>query len=298
VNERFEELCGRAKLAFTEGDADRSVELYEAAELLADEHGEADLADRAFCYRCSVLIELDRAHGEIPRLKRILLASQDATNRWLAAYSTAVAFDLDDDLERACSYARRALELVPDDPVQRARAANLNATLALRSSRFDEAETWYGDALEAHRGLDGYDLINAAQVKDNLGYVLMCTDRVEQGLVLCEEACSSLEAMKVDYGLYEVLQDLCYGYILADRLDAAQECGERAFELAREHDDALVVKNCLFLLSEIAVRRGDAFRARRHLRDLAAYYPEVAVSEEIIDVFLTTDLTTVVNLRG
>ena len=43
---------------------------------------------------------------------------------------------------------------------------------------------------------------------------------------------------------------------------------------------------------------GDTFRARRYLRELAAYYPEVGVSEEIIDVFLATDLTSVVNLRG
>ena len=48
----------------------------------------------------------------------------------------------------------------------------------------------------------------------------------------------------------------------------------------------------------IDVRRGDTFRARRYLRELTAYYPEVGVSEEIIDVFLQTDLTTVVNLRG
>ena len=54
----------------------------------------------------------------------------------------------------------------------------------------------------------------------------------------------------------------------------------------------------LFLLSETAVRRGDTFRARRYLRELAEHYPDVGVSEEIIDVFLVTDLTAVVNLRG
>jgi hypothetical protein len=50
-------------------------------------------------------------------------------------------------------------------------------------------------------------------------------------------------------------------------------------------------------LSEIAVRRGDTFRARRLLRELVAHYPEVAANDDIIDVFLATDLTTVVNLR-
>jgi hypothetical protein len=68
--------------------------------------------------------------------------------------------------------------------------------------------------------------------------------------------------------------------------------------VAIECEDQLIAKNCLFLLSEIAVRRGDTFRARRYLRELSAHYPEVGVSDEIIEVFLATDLTTVVNLRG
>ena len=83
-----------------------------------------------------------------------------------------------------------------------------------------------------------------------------------------------------------------------DELDMASNCGERALELAIEHDDQQIAKNCLFLLSEIAVRRGDTFGARRYLHELTAYYPEAGISEEIIDVFLATDLTTVVNLRG
>jgi hypothetical protein len=85
---------------------------------------------------------------------------------------------------------------------------------------------------------------------------------------------------------------------MADDLDRASECGEKALDLAVEFEDDQVAKNCLFLLSEIAVRRGDTFRARRYLRELTAYYPEVGVNEEIIDVFLATDLTSVVNLRG
>jgi hypothetical protein len=95
-----------------------------------------------------------------------------------------------------------------------------------------------------------------------------------------------------------VLQDLCYGYVLVDDLDRAFRCGTEALELAVEHSDQQITKNCLFLLSEIAVRRGDTFGARRYLHELTAYYPEAGISEDIIDVFLATDLTTVVNLRG
>jgi len=125
----------------------------------------------------------------------------------------------------------------------------------------------------------------AAQVEDNLGYVMMCTNRLDEGIRSCEAARAILEEMGAEHYLYEVLQDLCYGYVLADELDHALSSGERALELAIEHNDQQIAKNCLFLLSEIAVRRGDTFGARRYLHELTAYYPEAGISEEIIDVF-------------
>jgi tetratricopeptide (TPR) repeat protein len=300
MRERFDCLLEQAEAVFAAGELERSAELFAEAERLASDYGEKDLADRAFCNRCAVLIELDRAETAVPRLKRILLSSSDPSNRFLAAYFTAVASDLADDSQRATSYAERAMALAAEwgEPDARARAANLVGTLAVRSSRFADAEAAYSEALSLHGGRDGYRRIMEAQEKDNLGYVLICTDRREDGLRLCEEAKGTLEAMGADHYLHEVLQDLSYGYLLDGQLERAEECGERALDLALANDDRLVVKNCLFLLGETAVRRGDAFRARRRLRELAGYYPEVALSEEIIDVFLATDMTSVVNLRG
>jgi tetratricopeptide (TPR) repeat protein len=233
-------------------------------------------------------------------LKRILLGSGSPRNRFLAAYYTAVAYDLDDDLAKASSYARRAAELAAElpEPELRARSANLAGNLALREAEFEAAESCYQQALAAHGGRDGYHRLMEAQEKDNLGYVLLCTARIGDGLSLCEQARETLEAMGDVHYLPQTLQDLCYGYLLNDNLDLAQRCGERALDLAAAAPDPLVVKNCLFLLSEVAVRRGDSFRARRYLRELTTHYPEVGISEELIDVFLATDLTTVVNLRG
>jgi tetratricopeptide (TPR) repeat protein len=300
MRERFDSLLEQAERVFASGELKRSAELFAEAEHLADEHGEKDLADRAFCNRCAVLIELEQAATVVPRLKRILLSSSDPRNRFLAAYFTAVASDLDDEPQRATSYAERAMALASEwgEPDARARAANLVGTLAVRASRFADAEAAYREALSLHDGRDGYRRIMEAQEKDNLGYVLICSDRCEDGLRLCEEARGTLEEMQADHYLGEVLQDLCYGYLLHNQLERAETCGERALELALANDDRLVVKNCLFLLGETAVRRGDTFRARRRLRELAGYYPEVALSEEIIDVFLATDMTSVVNLRG
>ena len=265
-----------------------------------DEIGEVDLADRAFCNRCSILVELDQGADQIPKLKEILLSSSDTRNRFLAAYCTGVAYFISEDLERADSYARRATGLARElgDQALEGRSLNLVGTLAARDSRFDEAEEAFSRCLDAHREGDGYQRVMAAQVEDNLGYVMLCTDRLDEGIRHCEAARTILEDMGAEHYLYEVLQDLCYGYVLVDDLEKAFGCGTEALELAIEHEDQQIAKNCLFLLSEIAVRRGDTFGARRYLHELTAYYPEAGISEEIIDVFLATDLTTVVNLRG
>jgi len=300
VSARYDELVRAAEAAFTADGFERSAELYSEAVLVAEREGDADAADRAFCSRCSVLLELDRGAEEIPKLKEILLRSTNPKNRFHAAYCTAVAYDISGDDEKAHSYADRAAEFADElgDPVSSSRSLNLVGSLAIRGSRFEEAERAFVRSLAAHQGLEGHHRMTEAQVRDNLGYVLMCTDRLSEGLATCEQARATLEQLGADHYLYETLQDLCYGHLLAENLDRAEECGERALDLAVDFEDDQVAKNCLFLLSEIAVRRGDTFRARRYLRELTAYYPEVGVNEEIIDVFLATDLTSVVNLRG
>ena len=300
MKQRFDELLLRAEEALGADDFERAAELFTEAESLARGHGEVDLADRAFCNRCSVLVELDRGADQIPKLKEILLRSGDTRNRFLAAYNTGVAYFVSEDFERAQGYARRASGLAREvgDGSLEYRSLNLVGTLAARASLFDEAEDAFQRCLEAHQGMDGYQRVMGAQVEDNLGYVMMCTDRLEEGIRHCETARAVMEELDAEHYLFETLQDLCYGYVLADDLESAYECGSKGLELAVEHHDEQIAKNCLFLLSEIAVRRGDTFGARRYLRELTAYYPEAGVSEEIIDVFLATDLTSVVNLRG
>ena len=300
MRERYDELLRLGERAVADNDFESAVDLFTEAESVAREGGEVDLADRAFCNRCSILVELDRGADQIPKLKEILLSSNDTRNRFLAAYCTGVAYFISEDLERADNYARRATGLARDlgDQALEGRSLNLVGTLAARDSRFDEAEEAFNRCLDAHQECDGYQRTMAAQVEDNLGYVMLCTDRLDEGIRHCEAARAILKDAGAEHYLYEVLQDLCYGYVLVDDLEKAFDCGTEALELAIEHEDQQIAKNCLFLLSEIAVRRGDAFGARRYLHELTAYYPEAGISEEIIDVVLATDLTTVVNLRG
>lgn len=300
MSETYDVLVDRAQAAYTSGDLEQAVALFDDAERVARTNGDHVAADVAICRSCYVRFELEDAAPSIALLKQVFLRNLDARTRWMAAYYVAVGCDIAGDLDQALQWADRSSDLavVLDDPKSEIRCRNLAGILATRRSEFEQAEPAFRRALELQRELDRPQPEFEAQLIDNLGYTLICTQRLSEGLEHCETARSGLAAAGARHLLYETLQDLCYGYILDDQLERAQSCGEEALDLAIEHDDQLIVKNCLFLLSEIAIRSGDTFRARRYLRELTAYYPEIGVSEEIIDVFLQTDLTAVVNLRG
>lgn len=298
--ERYDELLRAAQEAYTEGRFEDSLAAAEEAERLALELGRTDLADRAACNCCPALAELDRLDEQVPRLQRALLRSDEPKTSWMAAYYVAMAFHIADQPEQALAYLRRAMDLADKvgEPASTAATSNLFGNLSLLTGDFKAAEAAYLKTLNTYEGFEGYRRAMAAQIRDNLGYTHLCTDRIASGIALCDEARALMEEAEVAFLLHEPLQDLCYGYLLADELDAAREHGERGLALALEADDRRVVKNLMFLLAEVAVRCGDPFRARRYLRELAQYYPELEVSEEMIDVLMAVDFTSAVNLRG
>ncbi len=296
----YEAYRQRAEAAFAAGDAEAALGAWRQAEAEAVRRGDSERADLAFCNQAAILIDLERGDDCLPRLKRILLGSGRPRTRWMASYYTGMALYMATRLQDAMGYARRALSFA-DELGENAPAAatnNLVGNIAVLDSRFDEAEAAYRRALDAYQGLAGYHRSMASLVRDNLGYVLMCTERLQSGIELCDTSRRELEMQKALHLLPQPLQDLCYGHLLDGSLGEARRHGERGLELAMEADDRLVVKNTLFLLAEVAVREGDRFRARRFLTELVRCYPEVAPDEDIIDVFLDLDLTRVVNLRG
>ncbi len=298
MSRAYDDLTRAARRAFIEGRLEAAAELFERARLAA---GDPVEADRAFCNRCAVLVELEAVGSEVSELKRILLRTTDPKTRWMAAYYTALAYDLQGDRDGALNFSSRALSLAEalGEAETEAATANLLGNLALAASRFEEAEAAYEKALDRYRLLEEEPaVLMRAQVEDNLGYTRICTDRLAEGIALCERSRDTMRRLGANHYLPQPLQDLCYGYLLDGRLDAARTHGEEGLELAFDIDDRLIVKNLLFLLAEVAVREGDRFRAKRFLGELARWYPEIGPSEEIVDLFLSMDLTRVVNLRG
>lgn len=296
------ELTARAEQAFVEGDLEKAASLLINAEDLAKSCDDDEFSDQAFCRRSFILIELEQltSEADLSRLKKILLRSKVTKTRWMAAYYTGMAYYVQGQREAAHSYAKRAMEVAPDlrEPNCVAASANLLGNLQLIASDFDQAERSYRRALDCYQASGSFQEVMAAQLNDNLGYVCICNGRIEEGVRLCKLACETMESEGAYHFMHQALQDLCYGYLLLDRLEEARENGDQGLEIALELDDKLVAKNLYYLLAEIAVRSGDRFRARRYLSSLAACYPEIPASEEIIDVLMETDFSQVVNLRG
>jgi tetratricopeptide (TPR) repeat protein len=299
----YEELTAQAEQAFVEGRLERSCSLLEKAESLAHAKGDSERADEAFCRRLALLLELDELDeggDDLARLKKILLRSGKLKTRWMAAYYSAVAYDLMGERKKAFSYAARSVSLADElgDALSVAGSSNLLGTLALMTSDLEQAQEAYQTALDIYAATGGMQEIMESQVEDNLGYVMICSGRLGEGIAHCEQARRTIERIGANHFLHQTLQDLCYGYLLADRLDEAQECGEQGLSLALDIGDRLVAKNLYYLLAETAVRAGDRFRAKRYLAELAQYYPEIPESEEIVEILMGTDFTQVVNLRG
>ena len=173
-------------------------------------------------------------------------------------------------------------------------SANQLGVLALKNSEFAEAAGCLQLALELAAS-DGDDPINLAVARDNLGYCLMCTGSVAEGVRLCEDAAASLEALRLAHLLPEVYQDLCYGALQRGALDEATRFGEKALALAKEYEHATVERNTLMLLADAFLDEGNESEADGYLERLSAHYPDFRGMKAFMHAF---NVREVINLKA
>jgi tetratricopeptide (TPR) repeat protein len=294
ASERYLRLTKLAQLAFTRGRLDRALALFSAAEGEAKRLGDRELTDRAFCNRCVVLLELDRLDGAVGELKTVLMRARDPFTAWMAAYYTAQVYKAEGNIPRALAYARRASELAPTSGQERAVAASANehGTLALLDSHFAEAAERFEQALAAEGSLD---TLGRAIVRDNLGYCLMCTGRVDEGIALSRDAAADIETIGARQYLAEIYQDLCYGALQQGQFDEARGWGEKALALAREYEHPTVARNTLMLLADAAMDLEDEEAAENYLQALSEHYPDFRGMKSFLRAFNVRD---VINLKA
>jgi tetratricopeptide (TPR) repeat protein len=295
ASDRYLRLTKVAQRAFTHGRLQRSLRLFEQAEAEAQRLGERELCDRAFCNRCVVLAELDRLGSVAIELKQVLIRSRDPFTAWMAAYYTSQLYEFDGNVARALAYARRASELAAACGERRAlvHSANQHGVLALKDSHFAEASERFSDALRLGAE-ERTDAVTLAIIRDNLGYCLMCTGNVSEGMALCGDAAATLEAAGSRQFLPEVYQDICYGNLQQGSFEEARLAGERALALAREFEHPSVERNTLMLLADAAMDTDDQTAADEYLERLSAHYPDFRGMKAFLHAF---NVREVINLK-
>ena len=290
---RYLRLTSLGQRAYAASRLQRSLRLFEAAEDEARRHGDRELADRAFCNRCVVLVEMDRLDGAVSQLKHVLMRSRDPFTAWMAAYYTAQAYEAEENVGRALAYARRASDLATASGNARALAASANqhGVLALKDSHFAEAAERFRTAMTFADGVDG---TSTAVIQDNLGYCLMCVGEAAEGLELCRAAAAILETTGTRHLLAEVYQDLCYGELQEGRLDEAAAFGEKALSLAGEFGLDSIERNTLMLLADAAMDAEDDEGADAYLERLSAHYPDLRGMKSFMQAF---NVREVINLK-
>ncbi len=296
ASERYLRLTQLAQRAFSAARLERSLRLFSAAEEEARRLGDRELGDRAFCNRCVVLLELDRLDGAVGELKHVLMRSRDPFTSWMAAYYTAQVYEAEGNLSRALAYARRASEQAETCGDRRTlfHSANQHGVFALKSSQFEEAAGRFRTALQLAPEL-GIDATSVSISRDNLGYCLMCTGEVSQGIALSQDAAAGLEAIGARQFLPEVYQDLCYGALQEGRFADAREWGEKALAVAHTFNHPTVERNTLMLLADAAMDLEDDEATESYLQALSAHYPDFRGMKSFLRTF---NVREVINLKA
>jgi tetratricopeptide (TPR) repeat protein len=291
------EASRRDALAHLErGEFAAALASYDAALAAARETSDAAFVDWMYVCRGAAAAELGAAEAELVELKRVLLRNADPATCVRAAHTAARIYELKRDFEKALFYnriARRHAESLGDAAVL-AHCDNQSGMLLTVDSRFAEAAEVYRRALARTQG-DAVSSVFRAVWKDNLGYCLIASDQVAEGLALVHEAFETLEKEGASsYTVYPLL-DLCFGYLQLDRLQEARWFGEAGLERVPLCGEPAVEKSFLYLLGETCRLLGDEPAARAYFDKLATHYPEFRNLRAYLEVF---DFRNVINLRS
>lgn len=302
--ENFETLRDRARDFVAKGSYREAATVYQRAADVATATGETDLADEALCGWGAAETELGNGAEVMPELRRILLGSPVDHNCCLAAYTLARAHELEGHIKKALFYARLFCDRSQyvERTGLRGLAQNLLGNLLAAEGRETEAANHYRAALNLSQDAPP---IWRAIAEGNLGYCFLSRAatsngfyrvRMREGLRLLYRSIRTFrQGGSTQYTMLPH-QDLCFAHLELKRPASARRHGQRALALAEKHQDLAVVKNCLYLLGQVAMLEGDTEGARRFFAELAQrFYP---LQAGLTDVLMALDLRHVVNLRA
>ena len=304
VTEDFETLRDRGRDLVAKGLYREAAAVYRQAGQVATAAGETDLADEVLCGWGAAETELGNGAEVMPVLRRVLLGTTADHNSCLASYTLARAHELEGQIKKALFYAQlfrdRAVYVKRDGLT--GLAQTLMGNLLVAEGREAEAAACYRTAL---RDANGAPPTWTASAETNLGYCLLASAfgakgfrraRVREGLRLVYRSIRTFRREgAIQLSILPHL-DLCFAHLELNRPSDARRHGQRALNLARQHNDWDAAKNSLYLLGQAAILDRDTEGARQFFHELQQrFYPE---QTGLANVLMSLDLRQVVNLRA
>lgn len=293
-NEEYRELRDFGRQAQEAGRWEEALELFQQAFDWAERNGDKDLVDRATCNLSLPKIEIGQGTGCLTQLRRILTASSDPENRYLASYNLSYNYERAREIDKGLFYARIALKCAEHMERDDWRAASYNSigNLFLLDSNAREARSAFDAALELLPGDPGVFL---GTVLGNIGYCHLLNGELRQAFTYLYKSWRMLRTRGEKKVLMSYRLDLAYAHLEADRPRDAARHAQAALEMAHDIQNVKAIKNALYILGESASLTGDLERARWYYEELQEFYPGLP---HVTDFLLAVDVRKLINLRA
>lgn len=292
---RYERLRDLGTEQLEGGHFATALEHFERAYEVAEQAGDRNTVDLAFCNRAVMSTMLKKSGDWIPRLQEILLRTSEARVARFCAYNLALIYDWEKSFKKSLFYGRIALrysaEIGSPELLASAHDAIGNALIAMND--FEAGGREFERALAE---LPAEAVTRRAVVEANLAYSLLMRDRIAESLPLLYRSLRHLRRHGSAFVRMNPELSLAFALLLADKYGKAIDHALIALESAEDFGSTEVVKNALLLIGEAYKRAGDSPAARRCFDVLQeTYYPD---KPEVPAMLLGLDLCKVINLRA
>lgn len=295
LSEPFETLREQGRDSVARGRYTEALDIYNEALEWAEQRGDREKADLATCWRASVLHALGRSSEMVTQMKRILMASPDPVSKHVAAYNVSLHYDEILDYEKGLFYARLSCDHARRSEKSELLARGLNrlGNTLTAQSKFEDARDLYIEALDL---LGEDDSLDRALYLDNLGYCHIVLGDTKSGFTAIFAGLRMLRRLRFPSGEPLMHLDLCYAYLETGRLERAESHGRLALQGAEELGSVRLIKNCLYLLGDVAKLSGESRLAYSYFSRLQdEFYPENGMIPHLL---MTNDFRQMVNLRA
>jgi len=288
----YDELYRQIEVEVRRGEYRQALRLSRRALNASRRVGDPDLVHKAISNLSVIYLELGHPKRAERGLREIILRSANPTVICGAAYNLAICLRRQSRLERATSFAMKALEQarLARHSVWLSRCYNLIGNIRLCESNFDAALRHYNLALRVRRRIPEDTRFSRAILLDNIGYCWMLKKRYSKGIATVKLGLALAEEVDAKRCITESCQDLAFGYLKTRDLDAAASYGLRALELAEQQGYTDIARNCFYLLGEIYSLGGDEARSSAFFDRLQALYPHLPFLREFLRTFDVSDI--------